>query len=140
MSLAARKSLHHLLDDPVYILSTRPEPSVSALRDATWIAGCDRCRSHLLSICADAGFDPRIGHVTDDMVVMQAMVTAGLGVTTQTGLSLRAHHVDGIVASELPRSRRHIYAATYGEPPDPPATSALLTALTEAANSIVGNR
>jgi DNA-binding transcriptional LysR family regulator len=131
--------LHHLLDDPVYILSTRHERSLSDLRDTTWIAGCERCRSHLLSICADAGFDPRIGHVTDDMVVMQSMVAAGLGVTTQTGLSLRAHHIDGIIASELPESRRHIYAATYGEPPDPPATSALLTALADAANSLVAS-
>jgi hypothetical protein len=30
-------------------------------------------------------------------------------------------------------SRRHVFAATYGEPPDPPATAALLSALTEAA-------
>src|SRR5262245_23465689 len=30
--------LHHLLDDPVYLLSTRPERGVAALKDATWIA------------------------------------------------------------------------------------------------------
>src|SRR5918911_1537960 len=39
--------LHHLLDDPVYLLSTRRIRKLSALRDATWIAGCARCRSHL---------------------------------------------------------------------------------------------
>jgi len=105
------------------------------LRDATWIAGCERCRSHLLSMCADAGFEPRIGYSSDDMVVMSSLVAAGLGVTTQTGLSLRAHHIEGVVATELPGSERHIYAATYGEPPDPPATAALLGALTEAATS-----
>ena len=71
--------LHHLLDDPVYLLSTRRERGLAALRDATWIAGCERCRSHLLSLCADAGFDPRIGYSSDDMVVMQALVAAGLG-------------------------------------------------------------
>jgi DNA-binding transcriptional LysR family regulator len=125
--------LHHLLDDPVYLLSQRRERGVAALRDATWIAGCDRCRSHMLSVCADAGFDPRIGYSSDDMVVMQALVAAGLGVATQSGLALRAHHVDGVVATELPGSARHIYAATYGEPPDPPATAAVLAALTEAA-------
>ncbi|WP_028067868.1 LysR family transcriptional regulator [Solirubrobacter soli] len=129
--------LHHLLDDPVYVLSTRPEdPELGSLRDATWIAGCDRCRSHLLSICADAGFDPRIGFSSDDMVVMQALVVAGLGVTTQTGLSLRAHHIDGVVATELPGWERHIFAATYGEPPDPPATAALLAALADAATAV----
>src|SRR5919107_870708 len=41
--------LHHLLDDPVYVLSKRREPSLVDLRDATWIAGCERCRSHLLA-------------------------------------------------------------------------------------------
>ena len=128
--------LHHLLDDSVYLLSSRHEGGgVAALSDATWIAGCERCRSHLLSVCADAGFDPRIGYVSDDMVVMQAWVAAGLGVATQTGLALRAHHIEGVVATELPGSKRHIYAATYGEPPDPPATAALLEALAEAAAS-----
>jgi DNA-binding transcriptional LysR family regulator len=86
-------------------------------------------------MCADAGFDPRIGYSSDDMVVMQALVSAGLGVATQTGLSLRAHHIEGVVATELPGYERHIYAATYGEPPDPPATAALLAALAEAATS-----
>jgi DNA-binding transcriptional LysR family regulator len=128
--------LHHLLDDPLYLLSTRPEHTLSTLRDATWIAGCDRCRIHLLSMCADEGFEPRIGYTSDDMVVMQALVAAGLGVTTSPGLALRAHHAPGIVASELPESRQHIYAATYGEPPDPPATAALLEALIDAAGSV----
>ena len=125
--------LHHLLDDPVYLLSTRRTRKLAALRDATWIAGCERCRSHLLSLCADEGFEPRIAYTSDDIVVMQALVAAGLGVTTIPGLALRSHRVEGIVATELPRSPRRIYAATYGEPPDPPATAALLTALSEAA-------
>src|ERR1700716_3976083 len=127
--------LHHLLDDPVYLLSARRGRKLAALRDATWIAGCDRCRSHLLSLCADEGFVPRIGYTSDDMVVMQALVAAGLGVTTIPGLALRAHRAEGIVASELPGSQRHVYAATYGEPPDPPAIAALLSALAEAATS-----
>src|SRR4030088_1368517 len=46
--------LHHLLDDSVYLLSARQEQSLADLRDATWIAGCDRRRSHLLPVCADA--------------------------------------------------------------------------------------
>jgi DNA-binding transcriptional LysR family regulator len=71
------------------------------------------------------------------MVVMQALVAAGLAVTTSPGLALRAHRVDGIVASELPGAHQQIYAATYGEPPHPPATTALLAALAEAATSAV---
>ena len=128
--------LHHLLDDPVYLLSPHGGRTLAALRDATWIAGCPRCRSHLLALCADEGFEPRIGYISDDMVVMQSLVAAGLGVTTIPGLALRAHRAEGLVATELPGSQRHVYAATYGEPPDPPATAALLAALAEAAHSL----
>ena len=71
------------------------------------------------------------------MVVMQALVAAGLGVTTLPGLALRAHRAEGIVASRLPGSQRHVYAATYGEPPDPPAVAAVLAALAEAAADAV---
>lgn len=131
--------LHHLLDDSVHVLSTRRESGLDSLRDATWIAGCERCRSHLLAVCAEAGFAPRIGYSSDDMVVMQAWVAAGLGVATQTGLSLRAHRTDGVVATELPDTKRHIYAATYGEPPDPPATAALLAALADAATEVTAS-
>jgi DNA-binding transcriptional LysR family regulator len=130
--------LHHLLDDPLYLLSTRGGHTLATMRDATWIAGCDRCRNHLLSMCADQGFEPRIGYTSEDMVVMQGLVAAGLGVTTSPGLALRAHRIEGIVASEIPGSHQHIYAATYGEPPDPPATTALLAALAEAAPSVGG--
>ena len=113
--------LHHLLDDPVYVLSTRPEHGLDTLRDATWIAGCERCRSHLLTVCADAGFDPRIGYSSDDMVVMQAWVAAGLGVATQTGLALRAHHIEGVVATELPaRSGTSTPRPTASRPTRPP--------------------
>ena len=83
----------------MYLLSTRRARGLAALRDATWIAGCERCRSHLLSLCADEGFEPRIGYTSDDMVVMQALVAAGLGVTTIPGLALRAHRAKGIVAT-----------------------------------------
>jgi DNA-binding transcriptional LysR family regulator len=125
--------LHHLLDDPVYLLSTRRGQTLEALRDAMWIAGCERCRSHLLAVCAEQGFEPRIGYASDDMVVMQTLVAAGLGATIIPGLALRTHRIKGTFARELPGSSRHVYAATYGEPPDPPATAALLAALAEAA-------
>lgn len=129
--------LHHLLDDPVHLLSTRRvRGGIAALRDATWIAGCERCSGHLRALCADAGFEPRIGFSSDDMVVMQELVAAGLGVTTMPSLALAVHRADNIVATPMRGVRRRIYAASYGEPPDPPATAALLTALVEAAASV----
>ena len=105
------------------------------LSDATWIAGCDRCRSHLIDLCAKEDFTPNIAYSSDDMVVMQSLVAAGLGVTTIPGLALRAHRSKGITATELTGADRHVFAATYGEPPDPPATAALLAALALAASA-----
>ena len=125
--------LVHLLDDPTYLLTTGPTSGPAEHSDDAWIAGCDRCRSHLLDVCARAGFEPRVTSSTDDMVLMQELVAAGMGVTIIPGLALRAHRSVGVVATELVGSVRHIYAATYGQPPDPPATSALLDALRGAA-------
>jgi DNA-binding transcriptional LysR family regulator len=125
--------LHHLLDDPMYLLSHRRTRGLASQRDATWIAGCERCRGHLLALCHAAGFEPRIGYESDDMVLIQALVAAGLCAAVLPGLALRAHHADGVVATKLPGLPRRVYAATYGEPPDPPAVVALLAALAHAA-------
>ena len=80
---------------------------------------------------------PRLTHSPDPTGSWSSrlpnVVAARLGVTTIPGLALRVHRAEGIVASELPGSHRHVYAATYGEPPDPPAIAALLTALADAA-------
>jgi DNA-binding transcriptional LysR family regulator len=125
--------LTHLLDDPLYLLTTGGGTTLAAHRDKPWIAGCERCRSHLVEMCEAAGFTPRLAYTTDDMVVMQSLVAAGMGATTIPGLALRAHRHPAITATRLPTPPRRIYAATYGDPPDPPATAALVAALVQAA-------
>ncbi|UYM06050.1 LysR family transcriptional regulator [Solicola gregarius] len=127
----------HLLDDPVYLV-TPADGAPAALeshRDARWIAGCERCRRHLVEVCGRAGFTPRLVSTTDDMVVMQSLVAAGMGVTTIPGLAMRTYRDPDCGTTRLPEVRR-VYAATYGEPPDPPATTALLDALGRAAEAI----
>ncbi|HWD81701.1 MAG TPA: LysR family transcriptional regulator [Kribbella sp.] len=118
----------YVRDDPIHLLSRRTGESLTDHRDSDWIAGCVNCRRELLQHCADAGFTPRIAFTTDDMIVKQAFVRAGLGVTTTPGLALRAHRTPGVRATELPIVR-HIYLAVYGDPPDPPATRAFIDAL-----------
>jgi DNA-binding transcriptional LysR family regulator len=100
-----------------------------------WIAGCERCRSYLIRQCALAGFTPKVAFTTDDYVAVQALVAAGLGVTTLPGLCLRAARHPGISATALPGARRHVFAVTYGDPPDPPATTRLLDVLAQAAGT-----
>ncbi len=128
--------LTHLLDDPLFLLTTGGGKSLAAHEDSPWIAGCERCRAHLVGICERAGFSPRLASTTDDMVVMQSLVAAGMGVTTIPGLALRAHRDPRVTATRLRTPSRQIFAATYGDPPDPPATAALLTALGEAARDL----
>ncbi|MET8861669.1 LysR family transcriptional regulator [Nonomuraea sp. NPDC004580] len=124
--------LVHLLDDPSYLLAADEPGAPADHAGSSWIAGCDRCRSHLLDVCAKAGFEPRIGFTSDDIVAVQALVAAGLGVTLLPGLALAAHRHPEVRVREVPGSVRHVYAAVYGEPPHPPATQALLTALTQS--------
>jgi DNA-binding transcriptional LysR family regulator len=125
--------LTHLVDDPLYLLTTGGGTTLAEHRNTPWIAGCERCRSHLVEMCEAAGFAPRLAYTTDDMVVMQSLVAAGMGVTTIPGLALLAHRHPAITATRLPVPPRRIYAATYGDPPDPPATAALVAALVRAA-------
>jgi DNA-binding transcriptional LysR family regulator len=106
---------------------------LARLSGQRWIAGCDRCRSHLLRQCATAGFTPRIAFTTDDFVAAQALVTAGLGVTLLPGLALRAARNPGVRTAKLRGTRRCVIAVRYGEAPDPPATALLLDALRLAA-------
>src|SRR5215831_17415012 len=114
---------------------TVPIASLAAYAGSRWIAGCERCRAHLVRQCESAGFTPRISFTTDDYVAVQALVAAGLGVTTLPGLCLRAARHPGIRAMPLPGARRHVFAMTYGEPPDPPATARLIEVLAHAARA-----
>ncbi len=98
-----------------------------------WIAGCDRCREHLLRQCAAAGFTPKIAFTTDDFVAVQALVAAGLGVTLLPALALRAARNPGVRTVRLRGTRRCVVAVRYGEPPDPPATTLLLEVLRASA-------
>ena len=122
----------HLFDDPMHLLSLEPGQTLRDHRDSAWIAGCENCRRDFVDACERAGFTPRVVYTSDDVIVEQALVAAGMGVTTMPGLSLRTHRAPGIEATALADFRRRVYIATYGDPPDPPATTAFTTALHDA--------
>ena len=135
-----------LLDEPVHLVTPAGEkghrgaggetqPDLATYAKYRWIAGCERCRGYLIRQCGLAGFAPKIAFTTDDYVAVQALVAAGLGVTTLPGLCLRAARHPGVCAVPLPGARRHVFAMTYGEPPDPPATARLIDVLALAAEA-----
>ncbi len=127
-----------LLEEPVHLVTSFHGAEASAAdlsryAHHRWIAGCDRCRAHLLRQCALAGFTPKIAFTTDDYVAVQALVVAELGVSTLPALCLRAARHPGIKAVPLPGTRRYVYAVRYGDPPDPPAVHLLMDVLRTAA-------
>ena len=130
-----------LVEEPVHLVTSagagppaRPTGTrLAGYAEHRWIAGCERCRAHLLWQCERAGFTPQIAFTTDDVLVAQALAAAGLGIALLPDLALRAARHPGVRAEPVPGARRQVLALTYGEPPGPPAAERLLVALTEAA-------
>ena len=127
-----------LLEEPVYLVTSGHDTEaasagLSRYARYRWIAGCDRCRAHLLRQCALAGFTPKIAFTTDDYVAVQALVAAELGISTLPALCLRAARHPGVRTVPLPGTRRYVFAVRYGDPPDPPAVQLLMDVLRTAA-------
>jgi DNA-binding transcriptional LysR family regulator len=134
-----------LLDEPVHLVTAAssgggpgpaepvPIAGLSAYAGSRWIAGCERCRAYLVRQCELAGFTPRIAFTTDDYLAVQALVAAGLGVTTLPGLCLRAARHPGVVTAPLAGARRHVFAVTYGRSPGSKATARLIDTLQQVA-------
>jgi DNA-binding transcriptional LysR family regulator len=126
-------TFRHLFDDPMYLISLEPDQTLADHRDSPWIAGCERCRREMVDACQVAGFTPRIAYTSDDHMVEQSLVAAGLGVTTVPGLALQTYRAPQIQASEVATFRRRVSVATFGGPPRAPAVEAFLHALSPAA-------
>ncbi len=94
--------------------------------DRKWIGGCERCREELLRACAADGFTPDIRFTTDDYVAVQQLVARNLGVTTLPALALAAHRNESVRVVPVPGRGRRVLLAVAGQPPDPPATRALM--------------
>jgi DNA-binding transcriptional LysR family regulator len=130
-----------LLDEPVHLVTQASGErfpatgaGLAAYAGHRWIAGCERCRAHLVWQCELAGFTPQIAFTTDDVLVAQALAAAGLGVAMLPDLALRAARHPAVRTEPLAGARRQVLALTYGEPPDTPAVERLLDALTLAAS------
>ena len=130
-----------LLDEPVHLVTQAGAPPpprtaggpLAGYAEHRWIAGCDRCRAHLLWQCELAGFAPQIAFTTDDVLAAQALAAAGLGVALLPDLALRAARHPGVRTEPLPGARRQVLALTYGESPGPPAVERQLDTLADAA-------
>jgi DNA-binding transcriptional LysR family regulator len=113
---------------------------VSALSDENWIAGCPRCRGHLLELCGRAGFEPRIGFETDNFVAVEGLVAQGIGVATLPRLAVESFPLlHGVVALPLPRNEdRTLHVVTAHGADRVPSVRATLEALARAVHPSSG--
>lgn len=108
---------------------------LAALRDDPWIAGCPRCRGHLLELADAAGFAPRIAFETDNFVAVEGMVAQGLGVALLPALALDAspRHPDVVVRPTARADVRSLHLVTARGAERVPAVAAAITALESLA-------
>ena len=129
-----------LLEDEVRLVVSTDHPlagqtsaRLDALREDEWIAGCPRCRGHLLTLCDRAGYSPNVAYETEDYVAVLGLVTEGIGVALVPDLILSAtKHENVAVLAIDPPSRRNIVAVTTADLQRVPAVAATLEALTES--------
>jgi DNA-binding transcriptional LysR family regulator len=104
-----------------------------------WVAGCERCRQHVLERCRDAGFEPRLLHESDDYVVVQNLVAHGLGVTVLPQLALTAFRHPEVQVRPAPTfGERHVGMVHRPGAEDVPAVRALMERLQGVAASALG--
>lgn len=107
---------------------------VSMLVDEAWIAGCPRCRGHLLEVCGREGFSPRITFETDNIAAVEGLVAAGMGVAILPQLAVASFPLlPGIATVPLALSEsRSIHTVTARGADRVPAVRETLAALRRA--------
>ncbi|MBO0868647.1 MAG: LysR family transcriptional regulator [Micromonosporaceae bacterium] len=132
-----------LLDDPIYAVlpagqagRMREPVDLARLGGKRWVAGCPRCRAHLVTLATAAGFHPDIRHSTDDYVVVQNLVASGFAVALLPGLALAAVP-NGRVRALAVRGRpvRRISVVCRREAGESPPVRAFIQALTSTVES-----
>ncbi|MBD2758550.1 LysR family transcriptional regulator [Yimella sp. cx-573] len=120
------------LDHPI---AKQDSVNLAELSSDPWIAGCPRCRGHLLSLADQAGFRPDVAFETEDYVAVLGLVAEGLGVSLVPDLILRSAPNARVKVLPIdPPSHRTVYAVTTPDLTRVPAVAATIEALVEAAS------
>ncbi|WP_256103420.1 LysR family transcriptional regulator [Streptomyces sp. ODS05-4] len=135
-----------LMEDPLTVLlpvghpmARRRSVRLADLANERWIAGCARCRTYFVHACAEGGFTPDIVCTTDDNLVLQSLVAAGVGIAMVPSLVLSFLCHDKVTGRIVePHTRRQVYAYALRDHLRIPATALLLEEITVAAAARVG--
>jgi len=126
------------IDELVAVLpSGHPQATSSPLDVATlaseaWIAGCPRCRGHLLELAGRAGFTPRIAIETDNAVAVEGLVAQGIGVATLPRLAVDSFPLlPGVAVRPLAGESRTLHIVTAHGAERVPSVRVTLDALAD---------
>ncbi|CAB4704075.1 MAG: LysR family transcriptional regulator [Actinobacteria bacterium] len=125
----------HLVLPPDHRLAQRRAVAPADLAEEPWVVGCPRCREHAVLVCAGAGFEPQVRHVSDDYVVVQNLVAVGLGVALLPRSALEAYRHPQVVVRESAAWGTRTFGVLHREgAPAVPATAAALRELVGLAS------
>lgn len=131
-----------LVDEPQWMVVPKSHPladhpdgvTLEQFSSDSWIAGCEKCRIHLLRVTDRCGFTPEVAFATDDNAAALALVGAGLGVSLVSGLVLEQSLTDHVQVLRLePRLTRHISFVTTPDLQGVPAVQAALCVFVDQA-------
>ncbi|MET8473130.1 LysR substrate-binding domain-containing protein [Streptomyces sp. NPDC006422] len=130
-----------LLDDQLLVLlpvghalAGSERVALARLERERWIAGCARCRGHVVAACAEAGFAPDIAFTTDDTLAVRGLVAAGAGIALVPGMALSfLRHPEVVARPPEPASSRRVSAYVLAGHESAPVTELMLRTLAETA-------
>jgi DNA-binding transcriptional LysR family regulator len=136
-----------LIHDPMWValpvdhkLARKHNLALIDLRDQDWVQTSPRsaCARHVISVCREAGFEPRVSFESDDYDTVQGLVAAGVGVALIPRLAL-SHRRPGLVVRRLAPENpvRSVFAATPRAPGVLPAAREMLRILSQRAHEFV---
>lgn len=136
-----------LIHDPMWValpvdhqLARKHNLALVDLRGEDWVqtSAHSACARHVVSVCREAGFEPRVSFESDDYDTVQGLVAAGVGVALIPRLAL-SHRQPGLVVRRLAPENpvRRVLAATPRRPAIAPAAQVMLEILLQRAREFV---
>jgi DNA-binding transcriptional LysR family regulator len=136
-----------LIRDPMWLtlpadhpLARKRELTLWDLRNQEWVqtSASSPCARHVVHVCLEAGFEPRVSFESDDYDTVQGLVAAGVGVALIPRLALTSRQPGLVVRKLAPESPvRRIVAATTDDPGVAPAAGVMLRIIYDRAREYV---
>lgn len=136
-----------LIHDPMWValpvdhpLARKHNLELLDLRSEDWVQTSARsaCARHVVGVCREAGFEPRVSFESDDYDTVQGLVAAGVGVALIPRLALSQRRPGLVVRRLAPENpARRVFAATAGGTGVVPAAEVMLGILARRAHEFV---